>query len=132
MENYLPNNVNDTNRFTHAWNKILDWCRRNTLYSSSDIFVNQTMHGITLTLANKSSVNSRVGSSNNTVNTVSGIVFRGLWNSLNVYSKNDCVIMQSGVAKGSYISLIDLNSNDPATGVGWIQFPQSSTVGAWT
>jgi hypothetical protein len=49
-ENNLPKFVDDKNGFTRAWNKLLDWCRRNTLQSSSDILVTQTTHGTSLSL----------------------------------------------------------------------------------
>jgi hypothetical protein len=58
MINTLPNQVNDSSEFRHAWNKLIDYLRGERLQSSSDILVNKTTNGKTLTLANE------VGSSN--------------------------------------------------------------------
>ena len=125
MENGLPNYTSGDNAFYRAWNKMLDWCRRNTLQSSSDILVTSTTHGTTLTLARQSrpSVAASVA--------VSGLNYRGLWTSTVTYAVNDMVSIQTGIASGMYISMIANNSNDPSTGIGWQQFPQTQTVGAW-
>lgn len=60
-----------------------------------------------------------------------GLNPRGIWNSGTTYATNDLVIVQSGVAAGTYYSTIDENMNDPATGIGWMQIAPGSTVGKW-
>ena len=60
-----------------------------------------------------------------------GMVYRGIW-SAGTYVSNDVVVVQSGVSAGTYISVIDANTNDPATGVGWIQLAPGNTVGNWS
>lgn len=55
MSNSLPKYVKDDNGFTHAWNRLLDWARASELKSSTDILVNRTSHGTSLTLANQPS-----------------------------------------------------------------------------
>ena len=57
---------------------------------------------------------------------------RGLWSSAITYNLNDLVLVQGGPAAGGYISTIGSNTNDPATGIGWMQWPQTQAVGAWT
>ena len=51
----LPKEVPATNPFFIAWNSLLAWCKKNTLQSSSDILVNQTTNGTSLTLVKKAS-----------------------------------------------------------------------------
>lgn len=47
-ENWYPNPVDNKSPFHYAWNKLMDWVRRNQLISSDDILVNQTTHGTSL------------------------------------------------------------------------------------
>ena len=58
--------------------------------------------------------------------------YRGLWSSAITYNLNDLVLVQGGPAAGGYISTIGSNNNDPATGIGWVQWPQTQAVGAWS
>jgi hypothetical protein len=60
-----------------------------------------------------------------------GITNRGLW-AAGTYSLNDLVVVQSGAAAGTYLSTIGSNTNDPATGVGWLQIAPGNTVGNWS
>ena len=53
MDSFIPHNVNDTSAFRHWCNKLVDWCKRNTLRSSEDIKVTQTTQGTTLEISNK-------------------------------------------------------------------------------
>jgi hypothetical protein len=59
--------------------------------------------------------------------------FRGVWtaNPTAPYMANQEVVIQAGPAKGTYVSVIDNNANDPATGIGWVQTAPGNTVGAW-
>ena len=67
-----------------------------------------------------------------TSTTSGGLNNRGLWTSGTTYNFNDLVQVQTGVATGGYISTIDGNNNDPATGIGWMQWPVSQQAGQWT
>lgn len=51
MSNILPHKSPDRGAFTQLWNKLLDYIKAGTLFSSSDILVNRTPNGTTLTLA---------------------------------------------------------------------------------
>ena len=53
MNPQIPDKVHDQSKFRHAWNKLIDWLIRSELKSSSDIFVNSSTAGTTLTLVNK-------------------------------------------------------------------------------
>lgn len=79
METYLPNPVNSKKSFAAAWNKLLDWCRRNTLQSNDEILVTQTTHGTSLKLAKKSANNK------------SGLQWKSTYNLSSSYAVNDCV-----------------------------------------
>lgn len=57
--------------------------------------------------------------------------FRGAWTAGVPYATNDMVVVQSGVAAGTYVSTIDNNLNDPATGQGWVQIAPGQQVGKW-
>jgi hypothetical protein len=61
-----------------------------------------------------------------------GMNFRGLWVSTTTYNLNDVVVIQTGASQGTYVSLIASNTNDPATGTGWMQIASGNLVGAWT
>jgi hypothetical protein len=61
-----------------------------------------------------------------------GMNFRGYWVSTTNYALSDVVVLQSGVSAGLYISLIAANSNNPATGTGWMQLAPGNLVGSWT
>jgi hypothetical protein len=129
MEYGLPKFVKDTNGFTHWCNQLLNALRRKTLHSSSDILVNETANGTTLTLAKKinpPSVVAKPGSPG-----LTGLIPRGLYIDGNNYSTNEMVIIQSGVAAGTYYSTIDNNINNPITGIGWLQISDGNLVGNW-
>ena len=70
-------------------------------------------------------------SSGTTPGTTGGMIYRGVY-AAGSYDSNDVVIVQSGVSAGTYISVIDANTNDPATGIGWMQLAPGNTVGFWT
>jgi hypothetical protein len=61
--NQLPKEVPNSNNFFAAWNKIIQWMQGNTLYSSSDILVNQTMKGTSLTLVKRPSATQSITAS---------------------------------------------------------------------
>ncbi len=61
-----------------------------------------------------------------------GINFRGYWVSTTTYNLNDLVVVQSGVSAGAWISLIASNTNNPATGNGWMQIAPGNQVGSWS
>jgi hypothetical protein len=49
----LPLQVNDTNGFRHAWNKLIRWCQSNTLQTSTDIKVTTNSSGTSLEISDK-------------------------------------------------------------------------------
>ena len=62
-----------------------------------------------------------------------GMNYRGEWTSAPVtpYAIDDVVVMPPGASAGTYISVLATNTNNPATGIGWVQL--SSLTGAnWT
>ena len=62
----------------------------------------------------------------------SALSFRGYYDSSVTYSTNSMVVIQSGVSAGTYISVIDSNTYNPAAGYGWIQIAPGNTAGAWS
>jgi hypothetical protein len=126
MENLLPKQVKDVNHFTHWCNRIVDWCKRNTIRSSSDILVNNTTNGITLTLANKP-----VGRKSSV--SATGMVYRGIYVVGNTYQNQEVVVLAGGSSAGSYVSVIPNNTNVPSTGIGWVQlsYGASNNLGSW-
>lgn len=41
------------------------------------------------------------------------------------YDTDEWVVVQNGAANGGFVSTMDGNTNDPATGIGWVQFSYS-------
>jgi len=73
------------------------------------------------------------GGSGTSTSTVSGgLNPRGVYVPGVTYGLNDFVKVQTGPAAGSYYSTTANNNNDPATGIGWLQFAPGTTEGAWT
>lgn len=110
-----------------AWFRhLLEWIRSWRVVSIEGYREEQTTGGrkfkrtFSINPAGKSSPASSSGS------------FRGLYVSGTTYNSQDEVVVQSGPAQGTYISVIDNNNNDPSTGVGWMQIAPGNTVGMWT
>ena len=59
------------------------------------------------------------------------IYWRKVWNPATTYNFQDMVIVESGVSAGTYVSDIDNNNNDPATGVGWSQIARGDMSAQW-
>ena len=57
--------------------------------------------------------------------------WRGVWNSGTTYNFQDVVIIESGISAGTYISDVDDNNNDPATGIGWTQIAYGDASAPW-
>ncbi|MEI8289584.1 MAG: hypothetical protein WCH99_08920 [Verrucomicrobiota bacterium] len=57
--------------------------------------------------------------------------WRKVWNPDTTYSFQEMVIVESGVSAGTYISDIDNNNNDPATGVCWSQIARGDMSSQW-
>lgn len=57
--------------------------------------------------------------------------WRKVWSAGTTYNFQDVVIVESGISAGTYISDIDDNNNDPATGVGWSQIAFGDAAGQW-
>src|SRR5579863_2592000 len=53
MHDFIPQSVTPSNAFRVWCNKITDWMRRNEIKSSTDILINQTSHGTTLTVSDR-------------------------------------------------------------------------------
>ena len=81
--NDLPRKVEDKNAFYRAWNALIAWCDRNSLKSSSDIIVNQSSHGTTLTLVKKPT--------GKTAATAGGWNWKGIYAESSSYAVNDVV-----------------------------------------
>jgi hypothetical protein len=116
----LPQKLSDTGYQATLINQIIDYLAAITPIGSATVKHKMTPFGV-LTEANhqrKSTASS-------------GMVYRGVW-SVGTYAENDVVIIQSGAAAGTYISMTGGNTNDPATGVNWIQIAPGNTVGNWT
>ena len=122
--NDLPKVISDVNSFTRWLNKIVAWMDRNTLQSSSDILVNATTHGTTLTLVKQRGNTTTVAAPSG-----GGWNYRGTYNPVNTYNFNDVTSMGSGTAAGMYLSLVDTNTNAPDSGIGWVQI--STSAGTW-
>jgi hypothetical protein len=125
MNNKLPKKVPNTNPFYAAWNSFIDWANMNTLKSSSDILVNQSQHGTSLTL-----VKQPVARPTN----LNGLIPRGVYITGNLYQVNELVVLTGGSSAGSYYSIIGNNANLPNTGIGWIQLSYGGTnnLGSWS
>lgn len=107
MEIDLPNQVKDTSDFRHAWNKLIQWCKRNTLYSSGDIVVNQTTYGTTLTLSPQ--IKQARTPVLPTQGSTSASPWKGEWNSASLYSVGDFV-------------RVSTNPSSPAAGYNYTGF----------
>jgi hypothetical protein len=61
-----------------------------------------------------------------------GLNPRGLWSATppTPYMTFDFVVVQQGASAGAYYSTIDNNGNNPATGIGWVQFATGNLVAA--
>lgn len=81
MKDRLPNFVPNESKFHQAWNKLMDWCRRNSLESSDDILIVQNTHGTSLKFARK-----QLGGSG-------GIKWQGVYNETASYAVNDLVFV---------------------------------------
>jgi len=57
--------------------------------------------------------------------------WRNVWDLGTTYNFQDVVIIESGVSAGTYISDIDDNNHDPATGVGWTQIAYGDASAPW-
>ncbi len=57
--------------------------------------------------------------------------WRIVWSADNTYNQQDMVIIQDGASAGTYISSIDNNANDPASGIGWTQIASGQYSGQW-
>lgn len=79
MNDKLPNFVPNESNFHRAWNKLMDWCRRNSLQSSDDILVIQNTHGTSLKFARKQQGGT------------AGMNWKGTYNETASYSVNDVV-----------------------------------------
>jgi len=127
MDNYLPHSVSpaDTS-FRRAWNKLLDWCKRNTLKSSSDILVTQTSYGTSLTVVKKPNQQAAAGAG-------AVIPFVGEYDPTRTYNQFNQSIISFGSNAGTYvaISLTPFSGQPPWTGNGyWIQLPMGQ-LGTW-
>ena len=114
-----PKPFTHTTHFTDWLNRLLQQAKRSELKSVVGGRLNKTTDGMTLVIDRQEG-----GSS-------AGMIFRGVW-SAGTYAENDVVIIQSGAAAGTYISMTGSNTNDPATGVNWLQIAPGNTVGNWT
>jgi hypothetical protein len=118
-ENWLPNIVPSVNNFTKAWNKLLDWCRRNTLQSSDDILVTQTTHGTTLKIRKRIAYG---GSGGAPQTPVIPSLYRGIWTASppSPYMFGNQVSYGTGANANTYMSTIDGNTTVPTSGIGWV------------
>jgi hypothetical protein len=83
MENFLPNPVDPKDNFRKDWNKLIDFQRRMQLQSSSDILVNQTTHGTSLTISDK--IKKKIGGG--------GMNWAGVYDENASYSVNDVTVV---------------------------------------
>jgi hypothetical protein len=102
----------------------MDWCKVNTLQSSSDILVKRTNTGTSLWLAS---------TPNNVTPTTTpasggGWNYRGVYVAGTTYNTNDVILSSGGISGGMYLSLIDTNLNAYDSGIGWVQVSPS---GIW-
>jgi|ERR1035437_272207 hypothetical protein len=105
-------------------NRVLERLKELQFYSTATVTVEQTTRGTRFHAKPSRGASGGSGST--------GLNYRGLFSSGTTYNENDLVLVQTGVAAGGYISTIDSNNNDPATGIGWVQWPQTQSVGSWT
>lgn len=78
------------------------------------------------------SVPRRPGGS--TTTTGGGMNYRGQWTAApaSPYMEFDVVLILTGTASGTYISVVDNNTNAPDTGIGWVQIAPGDAVGRWS
>ena|ERR1017187_6521137 len=118
-----PTEVRGHGRGVGWLNKLLRACKQSVIQDVK--FINgsaKIQNGILILSGNPRGATGTSG----------GLNYRGLWTSGTTYNENDLVLVQTGTAAGGYISTIDSNNNDPATGIGWMQWPQTQSVGSWT
>lgn len=108
-----------------AFNQLRQYVLENTLLKGRGYRRQPAANGFFLELE------SSAGGSSSPVDAMH---FRGLWvqNPTAPYMAQDEVKIDVGVAKGTYVSTIDNNPNDPATGIGWTQTAKSDTIGNWS
>jgi hypothetical protein len=128
MDINLPLNVKDTNEFRHAWNQLLDWCRRNTLRSSNDIKITQTANGTTLEIVDKIKQKYNQGGGTSAPSGNTNWNYRGLYS----YSPPSPYMIYDVVQTGNgfFISTINSNPNSPTSGLGWINV-NGGSLGYW-
>lgn len=115
-----PNPLSNATPFGSYINSLLRKCRSSELVSVVGGRLSETTNGKTLVIDVK-----------NTQSSSSGMVFRGVW-AAGSYDESDVVVIQSGAAAGTYVSMTGANTNNPATGVNWLQISPGNTVGNWT
>jgi hypothetical protein len=62
-----------------------------------------------------------------------GMNYRGLWTvaPTEPYHAQDVVVVQAGVSTGTFIAVVDNPTENPGTGIGWVQLAPGNTVGEW-
>ncbi len=61
-----------------------------------------------------------------------GMQYLGVYVPTASYNNNQVVVIQAGPSQGSYISVIDGNTNTPDSGQGWVQLASDYAAGVWT
>lgn len=62
-----------------------------------------------------------------------GMNYRGQWTATptSSYLEFDVVVVATGASAGTYLSVIDNNTNNPSTGIGWVQIAPGDAFGRW-
>ena len=108
-----------------AWfRKLLDASKQTEVLPGTGYRVRQTKDGIVLEIV---PVQVKGGSTPQTPNSW----LRGLWTPTpgSPYMTYDGVILQTGTGAGTYVSMIDNNTNAPDSGLGWLQV--ATVSGQW-
>lgn len=119
----LPGDIGGTHPLRGWLNRLKQSIARRTLLPGLGYRLIQGTDGVRLFIDAKGGGSSTV---------VSG--YRGQWTSSppSPYMEFDFVIVLQGAAAGTYLSVTDNNSNDPATGIGWVQIAPGDAFGRWS
>jgi hypothetical protein len=103
--------------FTSELQKIRRAVDEMQIFDSETVKVQKTTRGLRLTA--KIPPSTAGGSADEN--------FKGVYTA-GAYNSEEWVVIQAGPGQGAYISTADGNTNDPRTGINWIQF---SSLNQW-
>lgn len=121
----LPNAPTGSHPLVNWLRRLRLAVQRRTLRPGLGYKIRETADGYTLEILPGSGGATQVGG---------GMNYRGQWSPTpaSPYLEFDVVILLTGTAQGTYLSVTNNNSNPPDTGIGWVQIAPGYNMGRWS